>query len=276
MAQGSAMLHHLHGLAFVADGTGLMAAGHGGLWVYNEGQWSSVPGPAHDFMGFSVTRNALYSSGHPAPGSPLHGPLGLIESRDQGKSWRPLGFSGIAEFHVMTAGYLTNALYLLNVAPNARLPRTGVYFSVDKGKSWKWCAAAGVPSQIVRLAAHPTASSTFAAATLGGVYLTRDFGGTFERLGPDVPVSSVSIDFDGKHLYFARGSPDRLKRAGLDGTKITVLALPKREETDFVAYIAQNPARMQELAIGTRRRNIFLSNDGGVTWQQIARWGSAL
>lgn len=275
-AQGSAMLHHLHGLAFIADGTGLMAAGHGGLWVYREGQWTQASGPVHDFMGFAATKNALYSSGHPARGSLLSDPLGLVKSTDGGKSWRPLGLSGEAEFHVMTVGHLSHTLYALNVAPNSRMRRQGLYFSRNEGNSWKQCAAAGLPAQIIRLAAHPTAGSTLAAATLDGVYLSRDFGATFKRVGPDGPITAVSIDFDGKHVYFARASPDRLKRAAFDGTKMTVLALPEREETDFVAFIAQNPVQSQDLAIGTRRRNVFISGDGGKTWQQIARWGGAL
>jgi hypothetical protein len=270
------MLHHLHGLAFSAGGTGLMAAGHGGLWVYRDRQWSRREGPLHDFMGFSATGNAMYSSGHPAPGAPLRDPLGLIKSTDGGKSWRSVGSLGDAEFHVMAAGHATNALYVLNVTSNARMRREGLYFSRDDGRSWKRCAAAGVPAPIIRLAAHPTASSTLAAATPEGLYLSHDFGATFRLLGPHAPIFAVSMDFDGRHVYFARASPDRLKRAALDGTEMIVLALPERVETDFVAYVAQSPTRPEDLAIGTRRRNIFLSDDGGATWRQIARWGSAL
>jgi photosystem II stability/assembly factor-like uncharacterized protein len=253
-----------------------MAAGHGGLWVYRDRQWSQREGPLHDFMGFSATGSALYSSGHPAPGVLLPDPLGLVKSTDGGKSWRSVGALGEAEFHVMTAGYLTNTLYVLNVAPNARMRRGGLYFSRDDGRSWKRCAAAGLPASIVRLAAHPAASSTLAAATPEGLFLSHDFGATFRRLGPNTPIFAVSMDFDGRHLYFASASPDRLKRAALDGTAIDVLPLPQREETDFVAYVAQSPDRPQDLAIGTRRRNVFLSGDGGATWQQIAHWGSAL
>lgn len=276
LARGAGMLHHLHGLAFIADGSGLMAAGHVGLWVYRDGRWAQAAGPAHDFMGFSVTRTAIYSSGHPAPNTLLRDPLGLVKSSDGGKSWRERGFSGEAEFHVMTAGYESNAIYVLNAAPNSRLRRAGLYFTRDEGKSWKPCAAAGLPSPIIRLAAHPSSASTLAAATLEGVYISSDFGATFKRIGPETPILAVRIDFDGDHLYFARANPDRLKRAALDGSRMRVIALPEREETDFVAYIAQNPVQSQELAIGTRRRNIFVSPDGGKTWQQIARWGAAL
>lgn len=276
LARGAGMLHHLHGLAFIADNQGLVAAGHVGLWIYRDARWARAAGPAHDFMGFSVTRHAMYSSGHPAPNTSLRDPLGLVKSADGGKSWSEQGLSGEAEFHVMTAGYDSNAIYVLNVAPNSRLRQPGLYVTRNEGKSWKPCAAAGLPSSILRLAAHPSSASTLAAATLEGVYISYDFGATFSRIGPEGPISAVRIDFDGSHLYFARGSPDRLKRAALGGGRMSVIALPEREETDFVAYIAQNPVQLQELAIGTRRRNIFVSPDGGKTWRQIARWGAAL
>ena len=97
------------------------------------------------------------------------------------------------------------------------------------------------------------------SVSMEGVYISHAFGASFKRIGPEPPTSAVRIDFDGDHLYFARGYPDRLRRVALDGSRMSVIALPEREETDFVAYIAQNPVQSQELAIGTRRRNIFVS-----------------
>src|SRR3546814_19465798 len=46
--------------------------------------------PEHDYMGFATTREAFYSSGHPAAGSNLINPFGLIKSTDAGKTWRQL------------------------------------------------------------------------------------------------------------------------------------------------------------------------------------------
>jgi len=40
-----------------------------------------------------------------------------------------------------------------------------------------------------------------------------------------------------------------------------------------VAYIAQNPANRKEYAIATFTRDVYLSNDGGGTWKQIAAHG---
>jgi hypothetical protein len=103
-------------------------------------------------------------------------------------------------------------------------------------------------------------------ATLQGVYVSHDFGTHFERIGPPARISAVLIDFDGHHVFFTRGEPDRLKRATLDGKLVSVLALPDLDETDFVRHIAQNPLQSRELAVATRRRNIFVSADHGRQW----------
>src|SRR5574341_1481419 len=91
-------LMHIHGLAYSADGRQLLVPSHDGLAVFAEERSRKAPGPAHDYMGFSATRDALYSSGHPAPGSGLRNPFGLIKSRDGGKTWQTLGLQGESDF----------------------------------------------------------------------------------------------------------------------------------------------------------------------------------
>src|SRR3981189_2219891 len=100
-ARAEVTLVHVHGLAFSADGKRLMIPSHFGLAVYENGKWSKAPGPQHDYMGFSATASHIYSSGHPAPGSGLVNPFGLLRSRDGGKTWdqlRPRRGSGFDLF----------------------------------------------------------------------------------------------------------------------------------------------------------------------------------
>src|SRR3546814_7021618 len=56
-------LMHVHGLAYSVDGKQLLIPSHHGIAVYSDGQWSKMAGPEHDYMGFSATRGAFYSSG---------------------------------------------------------------------------------------------------------------------------------------------------------------------------------------------------------------------
>lgn len=271
-AHAETILHHVHGLAFTPDGKALMVPAHIGLAVYRNGRWTQAPGPAHDYMGFSASKDALYSSGHPAPGSPLRNPLGLMKSTDGGATWRQLGLSGESDFHLMAVGYRSNVVYVLNPGPNSRMPRPGLYSTRDDGKTWKRGATKGLSERIAGIAVHPTDADTVAIATLDGLYLSRDAGATFKRTGPQMPVTAALFDLDGKHLYLAAGDGSALHRIALNGNAGTRIALP-RLDRDFVLYIAQNPAKTDELAIATRRRDVFLSADGGKSWKQIAREG---
>src|SRR5258708_7118421 len=90
-AAAQVTLIHVHGLAYSTDGKRLMVPSHHGLAVFENGKWSKAPGPQHDYMGLSGTARNLYTSGHPAPGSALINPFGLMRSRDGGKSWEKLG-----------------------------------------------------------------------------------------------------------------------------------------------------------------------------------------
>src|SRR5262245_46414750 len=118
-AAAQVTLMHVHGLAYSPDGKRLMIPSHHGLAVYETGKWSKAPGPEHDYMGFAATGKHLYSSGHPAPGSGLVNPFGLLRSRDGGRTWDKLGLEGESDFHLLATGWNTNAVYVWNPAPSS-------------------------------------------------------------------------------------------------------------------------------------------------------------
>lgn len=274
-ASAEPILHHVHGLAFTPDGGALVVPAHIGLAVYRDGRWSSAPGPAHDFMGFSVAKNAIYTSGHPAPGSPLRNPFGLIKSTDGGKTWRQLSLYGEADFHDIAVGYQTNVVYVISGGANSQMPEAGIYYTRDDGKTWKRSELGGIISPITGIAAHPSDPRTVAVSTFGGLYLSRDFGKQFRRLSPEKAVTAVSFELDAKHLLFASEGESALVRVALDGGSNQSLKLPALS-SDVVTYIARSPADPKKLAIATRRKNVFLSRDAGKSWKQIAREGEGL
>src|SRR5437867_9032756 len=140
-------LVHVHGLAYSADGKRLMIPSHFGLAIYENGRWSKAPGPQHDYMGFSATARHIYSSGHPAAGSGLVNPFGLLRSKDGGKTWDKLGLEGESDFHLMAAGWKSNAVYVWNAAPNSRMKATGLHYTVNDGLAWKRAGAAGLAGE---------------------------------------------------------------------------------------------------------------------------------
>ena len=272
-AQGAVTLTHVHGLSYSADGRKLMIPSHHGLAVYENGRWSKAPGPQHDYMGFSATAQNLYSSGHPAPGSGLVNPFGLIRSRDGGKTWDKLGLEGETDLHLLATSWDTDAIYVWNPAPSSRMRAPGLHFTRSDGFSWKRASAARLEGEPRALAVHPDDPATVAVATSKGVFLSRDSGERFTTVAVGAEGLAVFFDLDGKHLWYgAYGGRATLSRTPLSGGMPTALKLPPLER-DAVAYIAQNPAHRNEYAIATFERSVYLSRDSGQTWKPIAERG---
>jgi len=268
-------LTHVHGLSYSADGSRLMIPNHHGLAIFESGRWSKGAGPAHDYMGFAATRDALYSSGHPEPGADLPNPFGLIRSGDGGKTWRKLGLEGQADFHLLAASYGTNAVYVFSHEPNARMKQAGIYQTPNDGMKWTRAPAAGLDGEVKTLAVHPTDPKMVAAGTASGLYLSRNSAERFERLVGGRQVLAATFDLDGRHLWFSvYADRPALLRVALDaGAQPATLPLPSLTE-DAVAYIAQNPVRRDEIAIATFKRSVYVSQDLGQHWKQIAQNGS--
>jgi len=270
-----ALLHHVHGLAFSADGKQLLVPAHHGLAIYRDGRWSKAPGPQHDYMGFAATRDVLYSSGHPAPGTGLVNPFGLIRSRDGGRAWDKLGLEGEADFHLLAAGWENGAIYVYNPAPNSRMDRDGIYYTVNQGFRWQRAPAAGLAGRIAAMAVHPTDPKRVAIATERGAFLSKDSGARFEPVVGDEQSLAVFFDFDGEYLWVGgyRGRAT-LTRVSLRSGKATEASLPPLTR-DAVAYIAQNPTQRSQYALATFERDVYLSDDAGRSWKAIARRGAA-
>jgi hypothetical protein len=273
-AQSPVTLVHVHGLVYSADSKRLMIPSHHGLAVYENGKWSKAPGPEHDYMGFSATANHIYSSGHPAFGSGLVNPFGLLRSRDGGKTWDKLGLEGESDFHLLATSWHTNAVYVWNAAPSSRIPQPGLAYTPNDGLAWKPARALGIDGEPHALAVHPDDGATVAVATTKGVYVSRDSGERFAPLATSTQGLSVFFDLDGKQIWY--GTFDgraRLSRALLAGGAATDAKLPPLRD-DAVAYIAQNPKQRKLYAIATFGRSVFLSKDGALSWTAIAERGN--
>jgi hypothetical protein len=272
-ADSAVTLTHVHGLAYSADGKRLMIPSHHGLAVYANGKWSKAPGPQHDYMGFSATGAHLYSSGHPAPGSGLVNPFGLIRSSDGGKTWDKLALEGETDFQLLATSWNTNAIYVWNPAPSSRMREPGLHSTRNDGFVWKPARAAGLEGAPRALAVHPDDAGIVAVATDKGIFLSRDSGDRFTAIASGIDGLSAFFELDGKHVWYGafNGRP-LLARVALAGGNAERASLPPLTR-DAVAYIAQNPARRDEFAIATFRRSVYLSPDRGRTWRQIAADG---
>jgi hypothetical protein len=88
-------------------------------------------------------------------------------------------------------------------------------------------------------------------------------------------VLAQTFDLDGQHLWFSAygGTATLAKIALKTGAKPENHPLPALTK-DAVANIAQNPVRRDEMAIATFNRIVFISQDKGRSWKQIAKEGT--
>ncbi len=266
-------LTHVHGLSYSADGKQIFVPSHHGMAVYSGGKWGKAAGPENDYMGFSATKDFFYSSGHPAPGSNLVNPFGLIKSSDGGKTWRKLGMEGEADFHQLATSYGTNAVYVVAHAPNSKMSQPGIHSTVNDGFTWKHATASGLDSQLISLAVHPSNNQIVAAGTKTGLFFSTDGGDNFKSLHEGAQVMSAFFDLDEKQIWFGSyADKPALTRLDWSSGKKTTINLPPLTR-DAVAYIAQNPVNRQEYVIATFERNVYLSKNTGKTWSQIAKQG---
>ncbi|MFY9314551.1 MAG: glycosyl hydrolase [Burkholderiales bacterium] len=260
---------HGHGLSFSSDGKVLLAPSHGGLAFFEDGAWWEALGPIQGFSGFSVAERAIYSSGHARPGVAAAGSAGLLRSTDGGTHWQPLALAGEADFRLLAAGYRSGAIYVVNALPNRIMPSPGLYATNDEGKSWRRAAARDMAGEIHSLAAHPLEAGTVAVATGRGLYLSRDGGEKFKLVDGREPATAVGFDFDGKRVRYTRALSNEVVESALDGRERRTLRLP-RLRRDYVTCLAQNPKDERMLAFATRRRDVYLTSDGGRSWRMIA------
>lgn len=265
---GAVDIPHLHGLGFSADGEQLIVPAHDGLRIYSNGAWQEPDVPAHDYMGYSPTDFGFYSSGHPAPGSGLNNPLGLVKSTEEGRTLTQMGFEGESDFHLMGVGYFSHAIYVFSPAPNSRLA-AGMSYSLDDGQIWQQSALNGIAANPIQIAVHPTEPGMVALATQAGLFLSDDFGDTFALVSPG-PVTAAAFTPDGNALLFGALG---LSLHDLESGQIESIPSPTLTGNNAITNIAVNPVRPAEIALATSEIDVFLSPDKGTTWQPIAENG---
>ena len=261
----------LWALGYTADGATLVLGTAYGLYTFTDDVWTRSSTPPRYYAGFAPVADGFYSSGQPDLGDDEPDPLGLVKSEDMGETLEWLAFTGESLFNQMGAGYRSNTVYVINEEENSLLPR-GLHYTQDDGATWGTSAAQGIRAVTLQVAVHPDDPAVVALPSYGGLYLSTDFGDTFnvisQGFGQDDPTVSAAIFSpaeDGVLIYGFR----TLARAGIDGSNPAEIPAPQVSNEDAILSIAVNPTNPDEMAFATYERVIWRTRDGGAHWDLI-------
>lgn len=243
----SQALSHVHGLGVdPADGR-VYVATHNGLYTVAEGQKPKLVGDSKDdFMGFAVTGEKTFiASGHGAPGSDRPGNVGLIETKDGGRTWASRSLSGEADFHSLDA--VKGTVYGYEAGR--------IRVSSDL-KSWDDRATL----EALDLAVSP-AGDKLLATTEGGVVTSVDGGRTFGK-GAE-PVQAF-VSWPAEKSLFGIGMSGKLS-GSTDGGKSwkELTTVPGGQPQALTAVNADH-------ILAATTTGVYESRDGGKTFSELA------
>lgn len=157
---------HVHAIARDPGSGNVVVAAHDGLYVY-DGATPARVGPVIDLMGFTVAGPGhYYASGHPGTATDLPQPVGLIESRDGGKTWTVLSRGGQSDFHALTT------------AGSTVIGFDGALRATADGRSWTDGNLDAEPRTVTGSAGGSTALAT----TQEGLMRSTDDGATWREV----------------------------------------------------------------------------------------------
>jgi hypothetical protein len=228
---------HVHGLGVDPQDDAVYAATHMGLFrIPEDGQAVRVANRYQDTMGFEVLGPGRFlGSGHPdfrEDDTPL---LGLIESRDAGRTWTPLSLRGEADFHAIEARH--GQVYAYD--------STSETFMVSANGEWDR------RSELVVLdfAVSPEDAELVLATTEAGLQRSTDGGRSWTSPpeAPELAVMSwdetdeivgvaadgaVHASIDGGRTWSPRGDvggvPEAITPAHIDGAAFIFVAVADR------------------------------------------------
>ncbi len=266
-------VNHIHGTGFSNGGPEFVIATHAGLYAYRKDKWAEANREKNDYMGFQPTEDGFFASGHPAVNSDLKNPFGLMKSTDKGATFEQLAFYGKIDFHYLGAGYKSNAVYVFNEAPNTDLV-AGLNYTLDEGKTWKASKMEGfTASTLSNLAVHPSREEMIGIGSQEGLFVSTDFGNTFNEINDAKTVTYVTLTEDGG--YYASIDDEEqpiLQKFTVGETEESIISLPEVLDSP-VQFIAISPENSEELVLTTFDNSIYRTTNDGASWKQIANDG---
>jgi photosystem II stability/assembly factor-like uncharacterized protein len=250
--EAGASLEHIHGLGVDPGDGRLFVATHDGLYSAAEGQTrvEQVGDVRQDIMGFSlVTADRFIGSGHPATTQELPPNLGLIESRDGGRTWESVSLLGEADFHVLRSS--GSRVYGFDGMQGRLMVSSG------GGRDWQ---RRSPPAALYDLAVDPADRDGIVASTERGMFASSDAGRRWRPLSSTL-AGLLAWSQGGLYLVDGEGTVRRSKDAG--------------RSFEAVGRVAGAPSALTaaggELYVALADGTVIRSGDGGASWTVRAR-----
>jgi photosystem II stability/assembly factor-like uncharacterized protein len=256
-----------------ADSAFMVGSSSGGVWSTRDGgrSWATTT----DHLAVLGSVSAVYHPANPdilylGTGDPFGGTsasIGVLKSKDGGKTWNPTGLNYPASRDRMITKLLADPDQpekLLVAASD------GVHVSIDGGATF--VKSQGIAEHVWDLERHPT-DARIVYASAKSFYRSVDGGLTFTvvpgvnaGLRMLIAVSPAEPDW----VYVLRGSPQSTQGVDLStnkGASFTAKGAAAEVGCSQAFYdysFAANPRNAQDLAAGCV--DIFRSANGGSTW----------
>ena len=251
-------VEHIHGVDLNLDDGSVYAATHHGLYRLEAGRPVRVGQHLQDTMGLTITGpDRFLISGHsyPSDAGPSH--LGLVASDDGGNTWNPVGLSGQADFHALSAAGAT--IYGFDSLTAA------VMRSDDGGQRWQQ----GASLAMTDLDVNPENPMHVVSATPTEVQESHDGGMTFAAVTPQPPRPLALLD----HVPYTGSSDRDPVLAGVDAAGGVWALGPAGWRPagtvpgTLVAFTVIAPDRY----LAATEAEVFGSEDAGRSWNLLAQ-----
>jgi photosystem II stability/assembly factor-like uncharacterized protein len=243
---------HIHGLGINPKDGALFVATHTGLFRAGEGQRKArrIANRFQDTMGFTVVGpDRFLGSGHPDGREQLPPFLGLIESRDAGRTWKPISLLGRRDFHVLEA----TGRRIYGFGSDFETKRANLLLSDDGGRSWDERTP---PEGLISLAIHPSDPDWIAVSGEDDLYYSSDGGRRWRPM-------------EGGASLLAWPTADRLFAVAQNGS--VARSDDAGRSWREIGEVGGQPAAFEaegadELYVGLHDGTIKRSADGGASW----------
>lgn len=190
-AQTFDSVSHIHQVKVVANK--VLVLTHEGLYeLVSQNNMKLVGKEKIDVMGFATLGKALFASGHPAKGSKVINPIGLMKSNDRGLSWKSVSLVGKVDFHFLEGA--GTDLY------GADSQSGNLLYSADSGTSWSSLGA----NTFTDIAVSPTMPGMAVAIKGSQFLITEDAFKTTKEVKSELKFTQVEWRDSG--LYALSGT----------------------------------------------------------------------